>query len=65
MVSYQTWTSITFEVATQKGAQFENISDSAVFIQDVAAPIWKDRPGLKTATRAEARQVAQSEISVR
>lgn len=65
MVSYQTWTSLVFEVAKAEGAQFESIADGAVVIGDVASPVWSERKEeLKTATRSEARNIARQEVEV-
>jgi len=64
MVTYQTWTSILFEVAKSEGAQFENISDGASVV-NVAAEVWQERKEeLATATAAEARDIARQEIEV-
>lgn len=64
MVSYQRWTSIAFEVAREKGAQFDSLSSSSDGIQ-VFADIWNDRKDeLSAASVQEARQVAREEISV-
>lgn len=63
MVSYQTWTSIAFEVANEKGAQFESIEDGGEAIE-VFASIWRDRKDeLSRATMTEARRVANEEIT--
>jgi len=62
MVSYQRWTSICFEVAEQKGAQFGSISDGSEAVT-VFASIWSERKGeLSAATVAEAEAVAEDEI---
>jgi len=64
MVTYQAWTSTVFEVAKQDGAQFENISDGSSVVS-IAAEVWQERKGeLKTATAAEARDIARQEIQV-
>lgn len=64
MVSYQTWTSIVFDVAKSEGARFENINDGAAVVS-VAADVWNERGNqLKTATAAQARDVARQEIEV-
>lgn len=42
MVTYQTFTSIAFDVADEKGAQFAGIEDGGQFIQQVAA-VWNQR----------------------
>jgi hypothetical protein len=42
MVSYQTFTSIAFDVADEKGAQFAGIEEGGQFIQQVAA-VWNQR----------------------
>lgn len=63
MVSYQKWTSVAFEVARSKGMQSsqENSQD----LVSVLAAVWRDRKDeLSTATVAEARNIAESEIHV-
>lgn len=53
-----------FEVAKNEGAQFENIDDGAEVI-GVAADIWGERKQeLRTATMAEARDIARQEVDV-
>lgn len=42
MVTYQTFTSIAFDVADEKGAQFAGIAEGGQFIQQVAA-LWNQR----------------------
>jgi len=65
MVSYQTWTSVAFEVAEEKGAQIKGSGSVATDLISVAADIWNERKDeLSTATRSEARQIALQEISV-
>lgn len=68
MVSYQKWTSICFEVARQKGASLQGpgTQEQNQMLVSVVASIWNQRKeDLQTATVAEARSIAQSEISVR
>lgn len=62
MVSYQTWTSIAFEVADEKGAEYENIAEGGQAIS-IFAEIWRERQvELESATRTEARDIARQEI---
>lgn len=62
MVSYQRWTSLVFEVAKEKGAHIDDISDGSNVVA-VGAAIWRDRKAeLKAASVAEAREIARSEI---
>jgi hypothetical protein len=72
MVSYETWTSIAFEVARQRGASFSTTqseiqsgdSPTAQAIS-VFAEIWNDRkPELQQASESEARQIAEEEVQV-
>lgn len=50
-----------FDVAESKGA---NVSTEQTEIISVAAEVWQDRkPDLSTATVAEARRIADDEIS--
>lgn len=63
MVSYQTWTSIAFEVAQSRGmvSNQENNRD----LISVVAEVWRDRkPELSTATRSQAENIAKEEIHV-
>lgn len=63
MVSYQKWTALAFEAARSKGMQSsqENSQD----LVSVLAEVWRDRKDeLSTATVAEARDIAESEIHV-
>lgn len=63
MVSYQRWTSICFEVARSKGAEFENIRESGEAVT-IFAEIWNERKDeLSRATMPEARAVAEQEIT--
>lgn len=64
MVSYQTWTSIVFEVVREKGGQFQNIDDGAQVVQ-LAADLWNvEKVDLQTATRNSAKTFARREIQV-
>ena len=68
MVSYQRWTSICFEVARSKGAQFEgeNPPHKATDLVSVVGSIWRKRKSeLQTATVSQARSIAQSELVIR
>lgn len=65
MVSYQTWTSVVFDVVKSHGGEFDSIDDGAEVVE-IVADIWRDRADeLKTATKAEARNIALQEIEVR
>lgn len=62
MVSYQRWTSIAFDVAKQQGADLGTEQTNVI---SVAADVWNDRKSeLSTATIAEARSIAENEITV-
>lgn len=63
MVSYDTWIEVAYKVAEQKGmdTSFEE-SQNAV---SAFADIWNRRKAdLQSATRSQARSVAQDEITV-
>lgn len=65
MVSYQRWTSIVFDVARQRGAQFGSIEDGQPVIR-LAAEVWKDRKDeIAPVSVAEARDIALEEVEVR
>jgi hypothetical protein len=67
MVSYQKWTAIGYEVARSKGANLEGTGTQSANqeLVSVLADIWNDRKSdLSTATVAEARNIARSEISI-
>lgn len=64
MVTYQTWTSIAFEVADSKG--MESSQENSAELVSVVAEIWQERKAdLSSATRKEAEDIAQEEITVR
>jgi len=54
MVSYQTYTSIAFDVANSKGAQFDGIEDGGEFIAELGA-YWNENPELKQMTEDQVR----------
>jgi len=63
MVSYQTFTSIAFEVAKSKGAQFGGVGDGGTFVSNVVSVLWgQHRDDLKGMTNQQARQFAQNHI---
>lgn len=63
MVSYQRWTQIAFETAEEQGMRSSQENSQALI--SVAADVWNDRKGeLQSATIAQARNVAEEEISV-
>jgi hypothetical protein len=67
MVSYQTWTAIAYQEAVRKGAEVEGEGTARTNreLLAVIAEIWRDRKAdLSTATRTEAREIADQEISV-
>jgi hypothetical protein len=63
MVSYQKWTAVCFDVAKSKG--LETSQRASADLVSLAAEVWNDRKEeLETATEAEARRVARSEVQV-
>lgn len=63
MVTYQTWTSIAFDVASSKG--MNSSQENSADLVSVVADVWNDRKDeLDTATKAQARQIAQEEITI-
>lgn len=71
MVSYQTMTKLAFEVAREKGAQFEGGGSSgppanAQAIIRLVSELWQeDKQRLKSMTEAQARSRLGEEIEVR
>jgi len=55
MVSWQTTVSIAFEIANDKGAQFDGIEDGGEFMSQLSA-YWSDnKDSLKQLTESQAR----------
>lgn len=54
MVSYQTYTSIAFDVAEKKGAEFDGIQDGGEFISELAE-YWSENERLKQMTVQQVR----------
>ena len=64
MVSYQTFTSIAFDVAKEQGAQFGGVDDGGTFVSTVVSVLWQQhRDDLKGMTIQQARQFAQQHIA--
>lgn len=55
MVSYQTFTSIAFDVADKKGGSFGDIDDGAEFIREVAAVWNQNKERYQQMTESQAR----------
>ena len=63
MVSYQKFTSIAFDVAKEKGAQFNGVGDGGTFVGNVVSVLWNQhRDDLTGMTIQQARQFAQNHI---
>ena len=63
MVSYQKFTSIAFDVAKAKGAQFNGLGDGGTFVGNVVSVLWNQhRDELKGMTIQQARQFTQQHI---
>lgn len=63
MVSYQTFTSIAFDVADGKNVQFEGIDDGAAFIKQLAAFWNENKQELTQMTEAQVREVMEERVS--
>lgn len=63
MVSYQTYTAIAFEIANEKGAQFDGIQDGGQFISQLAQYWRQNKENLKQMTEQQARRQLQSVVS--
>ena len=64
MVSYPTWTEIGHEVYKRKGGRYTS-SSSAQEVTSVLAEYWSENTEkLKNATEAEARRLAENQMSV-
>lgn len=59
MVSYQKFTSLCYEVAKEKGVQFEGIADGGQFTSEIAAYWNENKDRLKQMTVSQARDVAR------
>jgi len=59
MVNYQTFTSIAFDVAEEKGGQFADIGDGAAFIREVAAVWSQNKQRYKQMTEKQVRDELQ------
>jgi hypothetical protein len=57
MVSWQTFVSIAFETAEQKGAEFENIADGGAFLSDLSMVWQADKEKYKQMTESQVRNV--------
>jgi hypothetical protein len=55
MVSYQTYTAIAFDIAKDKGAQFDGIEDGGDFISDIAEYWSAETQALTQMTEAQVR----------
>lgn len=69
MPAWQTWVGIAFDVARQKGAQFESTGRAppmgAQAVMTVAAEVWReDRERYEQMTEEQAREVLSRELSV-
>lgn len=65
MVSYEQWVSIARSVADRKGARLDEFEKNSELIS-LAADIWNDRKQeLQNASKSQAKNVADEEISVR
>lgn len=66
MPRYNQWTSIAFDVAKQKGAQFTgNPPTAAGQIISVAAEVWRENPEkYRNMTESQARDVLERELNV-
>lgn len=63
MVSYQTYTSIAFDVAEQKGAQFDGIEDGGQFISELSDYWQSEKDRLKQMTEAQARSELEEVVT--
>ena len=57
MVTWQTFVSIAFETAEQKGAQFDNIDDGGAFLSDLSMVWQNDKDRYKQMTESQVRTV--------
>lgn len=62
MVSYQTFTALAFEVASEKGASYDGITDGGEFIQDIATAWQSNKGQLKQMTEAQARNWLEDRV---
>ena len=63
MVTYQTFTSIAFDVADSKGASFKGIDDGGQFISQVAALWNSNKSEFRQMTEEQARAALNKRVS--
>lgn len=63
MVSYQTFTRLGYEVARQKGAQFDGIQDGARFTSQLAELWNEDKEALKQFTEQQTREYLSQRVT--
>ncbi len=63
MVTYQTFTSIAFDVADDKGASFDGIEDGGEFIRQIAAVWNSDKEQYRQMTEDQARATLKGMVS--
>jgi len=59
MVTWQTLVSIAFDIAQEKGAEFQNIEDGGGFLSDLSSVWEQDKDRLKQMTEQQARDYLQ------
>jgi hypothetical protein len=62
MVSYQTFVTLAFDVARQKGAQFDGIDDGGDFLSDVAALWSSNTEQYRQMTQQQARNALERRV---
>lgn len=62
MVSWQTMVSIAFDIAEQKGAEFENIAEGGAFMSDLSEVWSADQDRIKQMTRQQARDYLRQRV---
>jgi len=62
MVSYQTFTSIAFDVAKDKGASFDGIEDGGSFVSQLSALWNRDKDQIKQWTEDRTRQYLREKV---
>jgi len=55
MVSYQVYTSIAYDVADDKGIEFEGIDDGARYVSELAELWRQDKQDIKPMTKQQVR----------
>jgi hypothetical protein len=63
MVSYQTMVRLAFDIAEQKGAQFDSISDGGQFLSELSGLWQENKQEIKQMTEDQARRYLAERVT--